>query len=61
MEKVENGMFVSVDYKGMLQDGDIFDTNSGGRPLEVQMGTGSSFMNFKSKGNALKHLRICLD
>jgi peptidylprolyl isomerase len=40
MEKVENGVFVSVHYKGTLQDGEVFDTSKGRDPLEVQMGAG---------------------
>jgi peptidylprolyl isomerase len=40
MEKVENGVFVSLHYKGTLQDGDVFDTSKGRDPLEVQMGAG---------------------
>ena len=40
MEKVENGMFVSVHYKGTLQNGDVFDTSEDRNPLEVQMGAG---------------------
>jgi FKBP-type peptidyl-prolyl cis-trans isomerase len=31
MGKVENGIFVSVDYKGTLQNGDVFDTFLGCR------------------------------
>ncbi|MGD2186772.1 MAG: peptidylprolyl isomerase [Desulfobacterales bacterium] len=40
MEKIENGVFVSLHYKGTLQDGKIFDTSEGRNPLEVQMGAG---------------------
>jgi peptidylprolyl isomerase len=40
MEKVENGVFVSLDYKGTLQNGEVFDTSKGRHPLEVQMGAG---------------------
>ena len=40
MEKVEKGLFVSVDYKGTLQNGDVFDSSHGSQPLEVQMGAG---------------------
>jgi FKBP-type peptidyl-prolyl cis-trans isomerase len=40
MEKVENGVFVSVHYKGTLPDGKVFDTSEGRNPLEVQMGAG---------------------
>ena len=42
MEKAENGIFVSVDYKGTLQNGEVFDTSSGRQPLEVQIGAGKA-------------------
>ena len=47
MEKVENGLYVSVDYKGTLQNGEIFDTSQGGQPLEVQMGGGQLIEGFE--------------
>ena len=47
MEKVESGMFVSVDYKGTLQNGEIFDTSSGRQPLEVQIGAGNVIKGFE--------------
>lgn len=40
MEKVENGLFVQVAYKGTLADGEVFDSSEGREPLEVQVGTG---------------------
>lgn len=46
MEKVENGIFVSVDYKGTLQNGEVFDTGSG-QPLEVQIGAGKVIKGFE--------------
>ena len=48
MEKVENGLFVSVDYTGTLDDGQIFDSSKGRQPLEVQMGTGNVIPGFES-------------
>ncbi|MGD8741271.1 MAG: FKBP-type peptidyl-prolyl cis-trans isomerase, partial [Desulfobacterales bacterium] len=33
MEKVETGQFVSVHYKGTLQNGEVFDTSEGRHPL----------------------------
>jgi peptidylprolyl isomerase len=48
MEKVENGLFVSVDYTGTLDSGDVFDTSKGRQPLEVQMGSGSVLPGFES-------------
>jgi peptidylprolyl isomerase len=47
MEKIENGLYVSVDYKGTLQNGEIFDTSQGGQPLEVQMGGGQLIEGFE--------------
>ena len=48
MEKVENGLFVSVDYKGTLADGKVFDTSHGGRPLEVKVGEGQLIKGFEA-------------
>ena len=47
MEKVENGLYVSVDYKGTLQNGEIFDSSQDGQPLEVQMGVGQLIEGFE--------------
>ena len=47
MKKVENGIFVSVDYKGTLQNGEVFDTSSGRQPLEVQIGAGKVIKGFE--------------
>lgn len=48
MEKVESGLFVSVDYTGKLDNGDVFDSSVGRQPLEVQMGSGSVLPGFES-------------
>jgi len=48
MEKVVSGLFVSVDYTGTLDDGEIFDSSEGRQPLEVQMGSGSVLPGFES-------------
>jgi len=48
MEKVESGVFVSVDYTGTLDNGDVFDSSVGRQPLEVQMGSGSVLPGFES-------------
>jgi peptidylprolyl isomerase len=48
MEKVANGLFVSVDYTGTLDNGDVFDSSEGRQPLEVQMGSGSVLPGFES-------------
>jgi peptidylprolyl isomerase len=49
VEKVENGTFVSVDYKGSLQNGEVFDTSHGSQPLEIQMGAGQLIKGFEKE------------
>ena len=36
MQKVENGHFVKVDYTGMLDNGDTFDSSRNSQPIEVE-------------------------
>lgn len=40
MEKVENNLFVLLEYKGKLENGDIFGDSEKTQPLEVEMGSG---------------------
>ncbi len=47
MQKVENGKFVSVDYKGTLENGEVFDSSQGGQPMEVMMGAGQVIKGFE--------------
>ena len=47
MEKIESGHFVSVHYKGTLQNGEVFDTSEGRHPLEVEMGAGQIIPGFE--------------
>ncbi|NQT70740.1 MAG: peptidylprolyl isomerase [Desulfobacteraceae bacterium] len=49
MEKVEKDLFVSVDYKGTLQNGDVFDTSHGHQPLEVKVGAGQLITGFENE------------
>lgn len=49
MEKVENGMFVSVDYKGSLQNGEVFDTSHERQPIEIKMGEGQLIKGFEKE------------
>ena len=49
MEKVEKGLYVSVDYKGTLQNGEVFDSSHGSKPLEVQMGVGQLIEGFEKE------------
>jgi len=48
MQKVENGLFVSVEYTGTLDNGDEFDSSKGRLPLEVQIGAGNVIPGFES-------------
>lgn len=48
MQKVENGLFVSVDYTGTLESGEVFDTSKDREPLEVHMGAGNMIPGFES-------------
>lgn len=48
MQKVENGLFISVHYKGTLDNGDVFDSSEGRPPLEVQMGAGQLLKGFEA-------------
>ena len=48
MEKVETGQFVSVHYKGTLQNGEVFDTSEGRHPLEVQIGAEQIISGFEN-------------
>ena len=48
MQKVETGQFVSVHYKGTLQNGEVFDTSEGRHPLEVQIGAGQIISGFEN-------------
>ena len=49
MKKVENGLFISVDYKGTLQNGNVFDTSYGRQPIEVRVGAGQLIPGFENE------------
>ena len=48
MKKVESGMFVSVHYKGTLENGETFDSSHENNPLEVEIGSGSLIKGFEN-------------
>jgi peptidylprolyl isomerase len=60
MEKVENGLFVSVAYTGTLESGEVFDSSQGSRPLEVKMGSGQILKGFEDalEGMALNEKKV---
>ncbi len=47
MQKVENGMFVSVNYNGTLDNGEQFDSSEGRDPLEFKVGEGQMIKGFE--------------
>jgi peptidylprolyl isomerase len=47
METVKSGLFVSVDYKGTLGNGEVFDSSHGRLPLEVQIGADQLIKGFE--------------
>ena len=47
MQKVENGKYVSVHYKGTLENGDVFDSTEKDRPMEVKVGCGQIIQGFE--------------
>lgn len=55
MEKVENGLFVKVEYKGTLANGQVFDSSHGRQPIEVQIGAGQLIKGFE---NALMDMSL---
>ena len=48
MQKVEDGLYVSVEYTGKLDDGETFDTSRGRQPLEFQVGAGQMITGFEN-------------
>ncbi len=48
MQKVENGLYVSVHYTGTLDNGNVFDSSEGRPPLEIQMGAGQLIKGFEA-------------
>ncbi|MEZ4549249.1 MAG: FKBP-type peptidyl-prolyl cis-trans isomerase [Desulfobacterales bacterium] len=47
MVKVAKDMYVSVEYTGTLDNGEVFDTSQGRQPLEIQMGAGQLIKGFE--------------
>jgi peptidylprolyl isomerase len=48
MQTVDNGLFVSINYTGTLDNGDVFDTSQGRQPLEIEIGSGGIIPGFES-------------
>jgi peptidylprolyl isomerase len=47
MEKAVNGKYVSVEYTGTFDNGEVFDSSKGRQPLEVHMGAGQMIPGFE--------------
>jgi peptidylprolyl isomerase len=47
MDTVRSGLFVSVDYKGTLGNGEVFDSSHGRPPLEVEIGADQLIKGFE--------------
>jgi peptidylprolyl isomerase len=60
LEKVENGSYISVEYKGTLGNGEVFDSSQGRQPLEVHMGAGQLIKGFEAQlmGMALNEKKV---
>lgn len=60
MDNVETGQFVSVHYKGTLENGKVFDTSEGRHPMEVEMGAGQIITGFERvlMGMALNEKKV---
>lgn len=60
MERVENGRYISVEYTGTLDNGEVFDSSRGRQPLEVHMGAGEMIKGFEEQllGMALNEKKV---
>ena len=60
MEKVVEGKFVSVEYTGTLENGEVFDTSEGRQPLEIKVGSGQLIEGFEKAlmGMALNEKKV---
>jgi peptidylprolyl isomerase len=60
MDKVETGHYVTVHYKGTLENGEVFDTSEGRHPMEVHMGAGQVITGFEKAlmGMALNEKKV---
>ena len=49
MQKVEDGLYVSVNYTGTLTNGEQFDSSKGRAPLEFKVGAGQMIKGFEAQ------------
>ena len=48
MAQVKKGDTVKINYRGLLEDGTLFDANDDGEPLEVKVGEGNLIPGIES-------------
>ncbi|MFH1154116.1 MAG: peptidylprolyl isomerase [Pseudomonadota bacterium] len=60
MKTAENGLFISIEYTGTLENGEVFDSSKGRQPLEVEMGAGQVIPGFEEaiSGMALNEKKV---
>ena len=60
MYKVKTGHYVTVHYKGTLENGEVFDSSAGRHPMEVHMGAGQVITGFEKAlmGMALNEKKV---
>ncbi len=54
MKKVENGVFVGVEYTGTLDNGEQFDSSQDRAPLEFKVGEGQMIKGFEDAVMGMK-------
>ena len=47
MEKVQDGNYVTVHYRGMLESGEEFDSSREQMPIEIRVGSGEAISGFE--------------
>ncbi len=60
MQKIEDGMYVSIHYTGTLDNGEQFDSSQGRPPLEFKAGAGQMIEGFEAavKGMSLHEKKV---
>ena len=48
MQKIEDGLYVSVNYTGTLDNGEQFDSSEGRAPMEFEVGAGQMIKGFEA-------------
>lgn len=59
MSQAKNGDTVRVHYKGILQDGTVFDSSEGREPLEFALGSGQLIAGFEAAVDGMRAGETC--